>query len=42
MEFPAIILVIILLLKTGRRFALLLLYGVGGTSLICTYFVPQY
>ncbi len=42
MEFPAITLVIFCLLYTGRRATLILLFGICGTSLILTYFVPEY
>ena len=42
MEFPAIILVIILLLKAGRRLTLLILYLICGFSLLATMAIPEY
>ena len=41
-EFPAIILVIILLLKAGRRLTLLILYLICGFSLLATMAIPEY
>ena len=41
MEFPAIILVIVLLLKTGRRLTLLILYLICGFSLLATMAIPR-
>ena len=40
LEFPSITIVIILLLKTGRRITLILFYSLAGVSLCLTYFVP--
>lgn len=40
MEFPTIILVTILLLNTGRRMTLLILYSVCGLSLLLTMAIP--
>ena len=40
LEFPSITLVIVLLLKTGRRTTLMLFYFLGGVSLTLTMFIP--
>ncbi len=40
MEFPAIVLVIVLLLKAGRRLTLLILYVICGVSLLGTMAIP--
>ena len=42
MEFPACFLVIILLLKAGRRLTLLILYLICGFSLLATMAIPEY
>ena len=42
MEFPAGILVIIVLLRAGRRLTLLILYVICGSALLGTTLIPKY
>ena len=42
MEFPAGIMVIILLLRAGRRLTLLILYVICGLALLGTTIIPKY
>jgi len=40
LEFPTITIVIMMLLKSGRRITLMIFYSLGGVCLILTMFVP--
>jgi len=40
LEFPSITIVILMLLKTGRRITLMIFYTLGGVCLMMTMFVP--